>query len=128
MRMFKPEGGIEALEGVTPGVIAEVCGVTTRTARRWKRGEYPPLSALKIIRLHTTGELGEIDLKWANWRLMDGKLIAPHGEQFGTGDVMSVTFLRQLIASYQTDQRYERQADWISERWEAATEREANIA
>lgn len=128
MRLFKPGGGIEALEGVTPEVIAEVCGVHITTARRWKRGEMPPLSALKIIRLHTTGELGEIDLKWAGWRLRHGQLVAPHGEQFETGDVMSIRFLRQLIASYQTDQRYERQADWISEKWEPATEREANIA
>lgn len=88
----------------------------------------PPLSALKILRLFTTGELGAIDLKWAGWRLRDGELVAPHGERFGTGDVLSVTFLRQLIASYQTDQRYERQADWISERWEPALEREAQTA
>jgi hypothetical protein len=125
VRVFKPGGGIEALEGVTPEVIAEVCGCHISTARRWKRGEMPPLSALKIIRLYTSGELGEIDLKWRGWRLRDGQLVAPHGEQFGTGDVMSITFLRQLVASYQVDQRYERQADWISERWEPALPVEA---
>lgn len=126
MRLFNPRS-IEALENVTPEVIAEICGGHPTTARRWKRYGDPPLSAVKVVRLHSTGELGDIDLKWAGWRLMEGQLVAPHGEQFGTGDVMSLRFLRQLIASYQTDQRYERQADWISERWEVAKP-EANLA
>ena len=126
MRLFNPRS-IEALESVTPEVIAEICGVHVTTARRWKRYGDPPLSAVKIVRLYSTGELGDIDFKWAGWRLVEGQLVAPHGEKFGTGDVMSLRFLRQLIASYQTDQRYERQADWISERWEVAKP-EANIA
>jgi hypothetical protein len=124
VRIFKPGGGIEALEGVTPEVIAEVCGCHLSTARRWKRGEMPPLSALKIIRLYTAGELGEIDLKWRGWRLRDGVLIAPHGQSFSPGDILATTYWQQLAKSYQADQRLPRQADFVSEKWMPAKEQE----
>jgi hypothetical protein len=61
MRLFKP-GGIEALNGISAERIAEICRVHITTARRWKRGEEPPFTALELIQLHEGGELGVVDL------------------------------------------------------------------
>ena len=128
MRLFKPGGGIEELEDITPEVIAEICRVHITTARRWKRGEMPPFSAMKIINLHKNGELGEVDLRWHNWRLRNGLLISDDGSSFTPGQVRAIPFMEMQIDSYKRDQRSVRQADWISGEWRPAPELEANIA
>ncbi|MEX2122367.1 MAG: DUF3653 domain-containing protein [Woeseia sp.] len=127
MRLFKP-GGIPELNDISAELIAEICRVTSRTARRWKRGEYPPFTALKVIQLYKEGELGEIDLKWAHWRLKGGLLVSPDGQQFTPGDVMSIQWLRMQIQSYQRDQRFILQSDWIDQKWRPAPEQEESRA
>ena len=121
MRGFK-RGGIEELKGISAEMIAEICGCHITTARRWKKGEQPPLSALKICALYQTGELGTIDLKWNGWRLRDGLLVSPDGQYFTPGNVMSGPFWQQLAKSYQADQRFPAQGDWISEKWEKSAD------
>ena len=114
--MFKP-GGIEALNDVTPEVIAEICRVHITTARRWKRGEEPPFTALQLIKLFNDGEIGVVDLRWAGWRLHNGLLFSDDRTTFTPGDVRSIPWLRMQVESYKRDQRLVRQADWVSERW-----------
>ena len=121
MRTFRPGMGHAVLYGISAKEIADWCGVTTRTARRWKRGEDPPQAAIEVIELRSTGNLGVVDQDWRGWKIREGKLISPDGIEFTSGDVLSLTFLRQLIAHYQSEQRVPRQSDWISERWEPAT-------
>jgi len=124
MRLFKPGGGIEELEDITPELIAEVCRVHVTTARRWKRGEMPPFTALKIINLYKNGELGEVDLRWHNWKLRNGLLISDDGSSFTPGQVRAIPFMEMQIDSYKRDQRSVRQADWISGEWKPAPEQE----
>lgn len=121
-------GGIDELRDVSAEIIAEITGVHITTARRWKRGEMPPLSALKVVALHQTGELGTVDLKWNGWKLRDGKLISDDGTCFTPGEVRSLPFLRMQIQSYQLDQRLVRQADWVSETWSPAPEQPPELA
>jgi hypothetical protein len=123
VRVFKP-GGIEALNDVTPEVIAEICRVHISTARRWKKGEMPPFTALQLLKLHNDRELGVVDLKWAGWRLHNGLLISDDGSHFTPGEVRSLPFLRMQINSYQQDQRLPRQADWVSKKRTEAPEQE----
>lgn len=124
MRLFKPGGGIEALEGISAQRIADICRVHLTTAQRWKRGEYPPFTALEVIQLRETGELGVVDLKWAGWQMHSGVLISDDGTQFTPGEVRAIPFMRMQIQSYQLDQRVVRQADWVDEKWSPAPELE----
>lgn len=121
-------GGVEELRDVSAEVIAEITGVHITTGRRWKRGEVPPLAALKVIALYQTGELGTVDLKWNGWRLRNGLLISEDGSSFTPGQVRAIPFMAMQIDSYKRDQRFVRQADWITQRWEPAREREAQTA
>ena len=122
MRPFRPGKPDEALHDIPPEVIAEVCRIHVTTARRWKKGEQPPFSALQLLKLHRDGEIGVVDLKWAGWRLHNGLLISDDGTSFTPGDVRSIPFLRMQIDSYQRDQRSVRQADWLAERWVPAVD------
>jgi hypothetical protein len=121
VRLFKP-GGIEALNDLTPEVIAEICRVHVSTARRWKKGEMPPFAALQLLMLYNGGEIGTVDLKWAGWRLHNGVLISEDGSSFTPGDVRSIPWLRMQIESYKRDQRSVRQADWLAEKWVPAVD------
>ena len=125
MRLFKP-GGIEALHGVSAERIVEICRVHLTTARRWKRGEEPPFTALELIQLHEGGELGVVDLKWAGWRMRGGKLISDdRASEFTPGEVRAIPFMKMQIASYHRDQRLPRQGDWIAGQWMPALDQSA---
>lgn len=116
-RQFDRKGS-DALHGVPAEVIAELCGVHITTSRRWKRGEWPPLSALKVIALHATGRLDAIDTSWSGWSIRHGELVTPDGAySFKPGEVQALPFLKQLIRHYQAEQALPRQADWVSGRW-----------
>jgi hypothetical protein len=122
MRAFWPRQEHNALYGITAEVIAKIAKVHVTTARRWKRGEEPPYAALRLIEFVTTGNLEVADSTWTGWRLRDGKLIAPHGEEFTRGEILSIRFMAQQVAHLQSELRCPRQADWISEKWDMAPE------
>jgi ribosomal protein L24E len=122
MRTFHPGIGHPVLYGRSTREIAEWAKVTDRTARRWKRGEEPPHAALQLIELKSTGNLGIVDPAWDGWLLKGKSLVAPHGEIFSRGDVLSLRFLAQQVAHLMSEARLPRQADWVSARWEVAKE------
>lgn len=122
MRAFRPRREHGALYGITAERIAEFVKVHVTTARRWKRGEEPPYAALQLIELLSTGNLGVINPAWDGWILKGQVLIAPHGEVFSRGDILSLNFVRQQVAHLQSELRCPRQADWLSEKWEEAKE------
>ena len=117
MRAFRPIDQHPALYGIRAEFIADVVQVHITTARRWKRGEDPPFAATQIVELMTTGNMGVIDRDWSGWALRKGLLIAPNGDQFSTGEVMSMTYWRALAHSYQAEQKLPRQADWVAGEW-----------
>ena len=125
MRAFHPGHEHSALFGVNTDAIASFCRVHITTARRWKRGEDPPFTAIRWIELMSTRNLGLVDPAWDGWTLRDGALISPEQVSVSTGEIRALPFLRTLIAHYQTEQRLTRQADWVSGRWEPAKQLEA---
>jgi hypothetical protein len=125
MRAFHPRREHPALYGVSAERISKWCGCHLTTARRWRRGEEPPKSALILIELMNTGDLGLIDPAWSGWLLRGKNLIAPHGEVFSRGDVLSLRFLAQQVAHLMSEARLPRQSDWINGRWEVAQEHAA---
>ena len=122
MRAFQPRIEHPALYGITAETIAGWCGCHVTTARRWKRGEEPPHAAIQLIELLSTGNLGVINPAWDGWVLKGKDLIAPHGEVFSRGDILSLRFLAQQVAHLQSEARLPRQIDWINGRWEVARE------
>lgn len=96
--------------------IADVCGVSERTAARWKAGTTcPPKSALMMM----AGDLGMLDRKWRGWRIRADKLISPEGWEMTTGEVLAVPLMRAQIASYQLEDRRRRRLD---NEWEGKEE------
>ncbi len=87
---------------------AALCGVTPRTYRRWLRGEYPaPGSALRLIRLAGTGDMGQLHRHWQGWFMsLRGELVSPYGLTFKPGDLDAEPFYRRLAE----DLRRERDA------------------
>lgn len=117
MRAIRPLGEQDALYAIAAETIAELVRVHVTTARRWKRYGDAPYAALRLIEILTTGQLELVDPKWSGWSLKDGKLISPTGTKFSSGEIQAIPFVQQLVASYQSDQRFIAQADWVDERW-----------
>ena len=117
MRKFYPPDGHSVLYGINAKQIAAWVHVTERTVRRWKRGEDPPYAATQLVELLSTGNMGIVDKDWTGWALKDGLLVAPNGDRFSPGEVMSMTYWRALARSYQIEQRLPRQADWVADAW-----------
>jgi hypothetical protein len=124
MRPYRP-GQLTDLYGIPAEWIAKVCGCHITTARRWKRGEEPPLAALTIIRLMSTGDLGWLDEAWRGWRIRDGQLFSPDDVPHTPGDVQGTFWYRQLVNHYQKLQRLPAQGDWIEGSWVPAREASA---
>jgi hypothetical protein len=67
--------------------IAERCGVTVATAKRWKLGQSPiPYTAVVLL----SGHLGAISQEWQGWHLLGDALIAPDGERVSQADLVAV--------------------------------------
>ena len=122
MRAIRPPGEQDALYAISAETIAELVRVHVTTARRWKRYGDAPYAAEKLIELLSTRDLGLIDPKWNGWMLKDGRLVAPTGMEFSSGEILAIPFVQQLVASYQRDARLPRQADWIEGKYLPARE------
>lgn len=69
------------------------------TIRRWLAGQVqiPGRQHLAIKLL--LGDLPGTAGKWTGWRFHDGELIAPGGDHFRSGDVLSLIILRQQLTA-----------------------------
>lgn len=123
MRKYTP--GRNTMYGIQAEDIARWCDVHITTARRWKRGEEPPLSARIVIELMTSGDLSVISSSWEGWTLSKDGLKAPTGATYSPGDIMATDYWRTLVRSYQAEQRLPRQADWVDEEWQPARDQAA---
>jgi transcriptional regulator with XRE-family HTH domain len=93
---------MDPLYGRNTTEIARVCGVTVKTAQRWKSGATnPPRTSLMIL----TSDLGCFDPAFAGWTIRRGKLISPEGWEATAQDVLSLPLLRARIATYQAEER-----------------------
>lgn len=84
------------LYGKSINEIAERCGVSLKTAGRWKAGTTcPPESALMILRR----DLGIFDPAWKGWRVRGGILYSPEGWEIPVGDVLAIPLERRQLAN-----------------------------
>jgi hypothetical protein len=69
------------------------------TIRRWLAGQVQiPGHQHQAIRM-LLGDLPGTCGKWTGWRFHDGQLIAPGGDHFRSGDVLSLIILRQQLTA-----------------------------
>lgn len=61
---------------------AEACALSLRQIRRYESGaSAPPRTVYRLLRT-LSGELGEIDARWAGWRLRGAALYPPWHQEF----------------------------------------------
>jgi transcriptional regulator with XRE-family HTH domain len=77
--------------------ISALCGVSLKTAQRWKAGHtVPPASALALLE----GDLGVFDPGWAGWRIKGPELIPPFDAwPIRRDDALAVPLMHRQIAA-----------------------------
>lgn len=97
MRARPPE-----LFGIPINQIARACGVSVKTASRWKDGQtVPPAAAMMIL----ARDLGCFDPAWSGWTIRGAMLISPESWEITLHDVLATPLLRQQLATYQAELR-----------------------
>jgi len=73
------------------------------TIRRWLKGEVQiPGHQHQVIKL-LLGDLPGTEGQWAGWSFFQGELVAPNGQAFRAGEVMSIGLNRQRIAALEQE-------------------------
>ncbi len=81
--------------------LAELCGVSLRTAERWRsRGKMPAAYALAVALLRD-GDIGVFSPDWRGWRLVRGELVSPERWTFRPGEVAAIPLVSQQLRLYQ---------------------------
>jgi hypothetical protein len=83
--------------GYPAELIAQWCGVSIATARRWKRGGAAPRPALRLFTLYR--EQRVLDEYWKGWRAIKGVLYDPAD----TGTTQSQLAAYSLIMQFAAD-------------------------
>lgn len=81
--------------GYPSELVAEWCGVSVRTATRWKTGQSrPPPSALKLFLLHR--ERRVLGKEWAGWLINQNTLVDPEGQSTTQGQLRAYAHVYAL--------------------------------
>ena len=70
-----------------------------KTLYRWKTGRVPIPGRQHLAIRMLLGDLPGTDGQWTGWRFLRGELVAPNGEGFKSGDVLSLIILRQQLTA-----------------------------
>lgn len=90
----------DELYGIPIKRLAQLCGVSERTAQRWKDGTTcPPPSALMILR----GDLGCMAPEWAGWRVNGADLVSPDGWTVDRNAALAVPLLHAQIEALKSE-------------------------
>jgi Phage protein len=85
------------LHGFSPRLIAQLTGVSLKTAQRWKRaGRAPPIAA-KLMELTAHADLGSLAPSWRGFRLVAGMLWTPENYQLTPGDLRAIPYRTQQL-------------------------------
>ena len=85
------------LYGVSSTLIAELTGVSLKTAQRWKQQGFAPPVAAKLLELRMHQDLGELAKPWAGFRLHNGLLWTPENASLTPGELRSVPYRREQL-------------------------------
>lgn len=80
--------------------LMALCGVSLKTATRWKLGQTgPPESALRILRR----DLGLFDPAWSGWTIWGDHIHSPEGWYASRAEVLSVQFLQSQLSAWRDE-------------------------
>lgn len=85
--------------------LARMCGVTRRTAQRWRRTGKAPAVIVVMLELLHSGPLELISYQWADWAIRKGKLCNIDGHEYTPGEVWGIGLLHQRIAALEASNR-----------------------
>lgn len=81
--------------GVPAETISQLCGVTLRQARAYKRGTaHVHASVIQLVTLHIEGRI--LDESWAGWSAREGNLNDPEGRSTSQSMLRAYAFVWQL--------------------------------
>ena len=69
------------------------------TVKRWLAGQVRIPGAQHLAIRHLLGDLPGTAGKWTGWHFHDGELVAPGGDHYRPGDVLSLILLRQQLTA-----------------------------
>lgn len=79
----------------TPEQLSEICGVTVRTAYRWKSGrDRIPRLALRLLALHTQRRV--LGKEWDGWLINGNTLVDPEGQSTTQGQLRAYAHVYAL--------------------------------
>lgn len=82
--------------GYPAELIAQWCGVSVATARRWKNGASVPRPALRLFTLYR--DMRVLDGPWAGWKVHKGAIIDPDGNTTTEAQLRAYGLVMQLAA------------------------------
>jgi transcriptional regulator with XRE-family HTH domain len=90
-----------ALYGINIKEIARICGVSLKTAQRWKAGQsVPPKTALMMLER----DLGCFHSEWAGWKISQrGELCSPENWIATPGHVRSLQMMQATLGTYRRE-------------------------
>ncbi|MFT3905141.1 MAG: DUF3653 domain-containing protein [Steroidobacteraceae bacterium] len=83
--------------GYSAALLAQLTGVTLRTAQRWKRAGAIPQRYRDSLSLTLEGDLGHLCPQWRGFRLLKGTLMTPEGEALTPGDLRAVPIRKAQV-------------------------------
>ena len=91
------------LEAIGLIAVERELNVHRTTVQRWQRGVVRIPGAKHLAIRQLLGDLPGTAGQWSGWRFWKGELIAPGGNRFTAGDVLSLIFLRQQLAAREAE-------------------------
>jgi hypothetical protein len=85
------------LHGLSARTIADLTGVSLKTAQRWKHQGHAPAIADQLIEIRAQADLGALAPSWAGFRVTPGILWTPENQQLTPGDLRAIPYRAQQL-------------------------------
>lgn len=84
----------QELYGIPISILQAICHISAKTANRWKDGTTcPPPSAVLLVHILTTGDLGALSEYWRGWSIRGEQIISPEGWTISRNDALTVPLM-----------------------------------
>jgi hypothetical protein len=100
------------LYGININELARICGVSLKTAARWKDGTTcPPPTAIMILKR----DLGCFAKEWSGWTVNGGDLVSPSGWCVNRNDALTVPLMHGQISALRAEIAQLKDGDGLEE-------------